>query len=79
MGQREHLVTSLQGLLGMAKIPEGQGCIGQAGCPRVLPVREDVRMMSMGVIEGNPLFRLRTGGGHLSQGEQSERQRSMGF
>ena len=53
LGQGECLVAPLQGLVWIAKIPQGPGCKGEASHPRVLPVEEGQGAVLLGIVEGN--------------------------
>ena len=79
LGQGERLVAPLQGLVRIAKKPQGQGCIGEASHPRVMPVQEGMGAVLLGVVEGNPLLQVLSGWSKLSQIEQGHPQRIVGL
>ena len=79
LGQGERLVAPLQGLVRIAKKPQGQGRIGEASHPGVMPVEEGMGAVLLGVVEGNALLQVRAGRGKLSQTEQGRPQRIVGL
>src|SRR4029450_9405058 len=66
-GQRQRLVGPLQGLVGIAKKPQGHSSIGSAYHPRVLPIAEGMSPVPPEVVEMYPLREMGLGSSELSQ------------
>src|SRR5713101_8795142 len=75
LSQGERLVAPLQGLLRIAKHPQGPSHIGQASHPRIL---HGTGAVLLGVVEGHPLLQVLPGRGKLSKMEQGTPQRLVG-
>ena len=69
LGQGECLLASLQGLVRIAKIPQGPGHIDKQITPGSCPCREARERCLLRVIEGNPLLQVLSGRGKLSEAE----------
>jgi hypothetical protein len=66
-GQRQRLVTPLQGRVRIAQPPQGHGGVGLALHPEVLTVADGVGMVLLGVVEGDPLRKMDLDSGKLAQ------------
>jgi hypothetical protein len=54
-------------LVWIAKIPQGDRCIGSAGYPGILPIEKGKEVVLLGIIEGDSLFEMFSGWDKLSQ------------
>ena len=79
LGQRDRLLASLEGLVRVAKIPQGQGRIVEGRRPRVLPVEEDMRAVLLGIVEGHHVLQVRSRRRKRSHEEQSKPQDPVGL
>src|SRR5712692_714067 len=70
LGQPDSLVASLQGLIWIAKMPQGKGGKVQAHHPGVYPIEEGQGTVLLKVVEGNALLQVRSGRDQFSQHEQ---------
>ena len=62
LGQRERLVTPLQGLVWIAQYPQGQAAIGEATHPEIIDAIEEGRAaVLLGIVEGYALREVRLG------------------
>ena len=64
-------MAPLQGLIWIAKMPQGPGCIGEAMHPGSAVLDGEARVL-LGVIQSNPLLQVWLRRGQLSQTEQGE-------
>ena len=69
---------SLQGLVWIAKIPQGPGCIARGTTLRGPPHRKG-KSGAAGIVEGNSLLQVRSGRGQLPKPEQGCPQRMVGL
>jgi hypothetical protein len=57
LGQAKSLVASPESCLGIAKMPQGPGCIGETSHSRISPpVKGSMDLVSLRIIEGNALL-----------------------
>jgi len=59
-------MVSLQGLVCIAKQPQGKGHIGEADYPEVRRLMGGIGVVLLGIVEGNALLLVCAGSGKLS-------------
>src|SRR5262249_37742444 len=67
LGEGNCLVAPREGLVWIAKLPEGPGDIGEAPRPEVQAIAEGQMLVLLAIIERQPVFQLYSTGGNLSR------------
>src|SRR5207247_10828710 len=79
LGQSEHLLNSLRGLVRIAKQPQGSSCVASTTYPGVKPIEKSMGAVLLGIIESDPLLKVFSRWSHLSEPVQGYPHRVMRF
>jgi len=79
-GQGKRLLTPLEGLVWVAKQPQGKGCKAPAAYPGIMPaIEKGMRAVLLEVVEGHTLLCVLASRGYFSEVERGGPQRVVGL
>src|SRR5262245_44243210 len=78
-GQAKGIMVPLEGLVWIAKHPQGQAQPGQTEYPGVMPIEEGMGAVLLGIVERQGLLQAFSGLDKLSKQEQSLPLRAVGL